>query len=239
MIKEIITDEALLADRCDEVDIRKENELVREITLNLKETLREHKNGIGLAAPQIGYNKRIFVINFNGDLRTFINPIISEATNLTLNREGCLSFPGREFIRPRHAKITVLYQTPLGKTESRQMFGIAACVFQHELDHLDGLTLADVGLEVGKEFDEATEEERDQVLQAYLDSLDLKQKEMEKVIEEDPELKQQASAIKFMEKLQKGEIEVEVEKATEEQNKEINKKINEILEAEKQKKDEE
>ena len=205
-MKEIITDLEKLSDRCDEIDIRKENELMREIILELKDTLRNSK-GVGLAAPQIGYDKRIFVINFNGDLRTFINPIISDANNLTLNREGCLSLPGKEYIRPRHSKITVIYQTPLGKTESRQMFGMAACVFQHELDHLDGLTLADVGLEVGKEFDEATEEERDQLLQAYLDSLDLKQKELDKEIQEDPELKKTADAIKFMEKVQKGEVE--------------------------------
>lgn len=205
MIKEIVTDESLLAERCDEIDIRKDNELMREIILNLKETLREHKTGVGLAAPQIGYNKRIFVINFNGDLRTFINPVISEANNLTLNREGCLSLPGKEYIRPRHSKITVMYQTPLGKIESRQMFGLAAFVFQHELDHLDGLLISDIGLEVDKAFDEATEEERDKVIQAYLDSLDIKQKQLSKEIEEDPELKQQADAIKFMESVQKGE----------------------------------
>ena len=208
MIKEIVTDVEKLSERCEEIDIRKDNELMREIILALKDTLREHKDGVGLAAPQIGYDKRIFVINFNGDLRTFINPIISEANNLTLNREGCLSLPGKEYIRPRHSKITVVYQTPLGKVESRQMFGLAACVFQHELDHLDGLLLSDIGLEVTEEFDNATEEERDELLQAYMDSLDIKKKEIDKEIEEDADLKQTSDAIKFIEKLQKGEVEL-------------------------------
>lgn len=238
MIKEIVTDESLLAERCDEIDIRKDNELMREIILNLKETLREHKKGVGLAAPQIGYNKRIFVINFNGDLRTFINPVISEANNLTLNREGCLSLPSKEYIRPRHSKITVMYQTPLGKIESRQMFGLAAFVFQHELDHLDGLLISDIGLEVDKAFDEASEEERDKVIQAYLDSLDIKQKQLSKEIEEDPELKQQADAIKFMEKVQKGEVEVEVQQATEKQKEEITKNMQDAINKE-QKEEEE
>lgn len=207
-MKEIVTDLEKLSERCEEIDIRKDNELMREIILELKDTLRAHKNGVGLAAPQIGYDKRIFVINFNGDLRTFINPIISEANNLTLNREGCLSLPGKEYIRPRHSKITVVYQTPLGKIESRQMFGLAACVFQHELDHLDGLLLSDIGLEVTEEFDKATEEERDELLQAYLDSLDIKKKEIDKEIEEDADLKQTSDAIKFIEKVQKGEVEL-------------------------------
>lgn len=207
MIKEIITNLDELGYRCDEIDIRKENNEMRQIILDLKDTLRECKNGVGLAAPQIGYDKRIFVINFNGDLRTFINPVIYEAKGLTLNREGCLSLPGKEYIRPRNTEITVMYQTPLGKNESRKLVGLAACVFQHELDHLDGLTLADIGLELDENFDKASEEEKDEVLKAYMDSLDLQQKQVEKEIEEDPELKKQSDAIKFMEKVQKGEIE--------------------------------
>ena len=146
-MKEIIkiTDENnnILNDRAEEIDIRKENALMREIILELKDTLRNHKEGVGLAAPQIGYNKRIFVINFSGDLRSFINPIISEVKGFELSKEGCLSIPGKEFIRPRNNEITVLYQTPLGKIESRKLVGKAAIIFQHEIDHLDGILFVD------------------------------------------------------------------------------------------------
>jgi peptide deformylase len=209
MVKEIITDLEKLSDRCDEIDVRKENQLMRDIILDLKQTLRENPTGVGLAANQIGYDKRIFVINFNGDIRTFINPVISQVKGFTLNRESCLSLPGKSFIRPRHNEIMVIYQTPLGKTESRKIVGLAAYVFQHELDHLDGLTLADIGLEVGEDFDKATEEEKNEVINAYLDSLDIKQKQLEKEIEEDEDLKQASNAIKFMEALQKGEVELD------------------------------
>ena len=209
MVKEIITDLEKLSDRCDEIDVRKENQLMRDIILDLKQTLRENPTGVGLAANQIGYNKRIFVINFNGDLRTFINPIISQVKGFTLNRESCLSLPGKTYIRPRHNEVMVIYQTPLGKTESRKIVGLAAYVFQHELDHLDGLTLADIGLEVGEDFDKATDEERNEVINAYLDSLDIKQKQLEEEIEEDEDLKQTSNAIKFMEALQKGEVELD------------------------------
>lgn len=208
MIKEIITDLNQLSERADEIDVRKENNEMREIILDLKQTLREHKNGVGLAAPQIGYNKRIFVVNFNGDIRSFINPVITQAKGLTINREGCLSLPGKEYLRPRNTEITVIYQTPLGKTESRKIFGMAAFVFQHELDHLDGITLADIGLQLDDNFDKASDEEKNELIKAYMDSLDIKQKDAEKEIEENPQLKQQADAIKFMEALQKGEVEL-------------------------------
>lgn len=200
-------EQGILGERCEEIDIRKENNLQREITVELKDTIRQHKDCVGLAANQIGYNKRIFVINFNGDLRTFINPIISNVKGFTLSRESCMSLPGKQFIRPRNTDITVVYQTPLGKTESRRLVGLAAEVFQHELDHLDGLTLADVGLELEEGFDELSEEDKNKILDMYLDSLDIKKKEVDKEIEENPELKQLSEATKFMEAVQQGKVE--------------------------------
>ena len=215
-MKEIIkiTDENnnILNDRAEEIDIRKENALMREIILELKDTLRNHKEGVGLAAPQIGYNKRIFVINFSGDLRSFINPIISEVKGFELSKEGCLSIPGKEFIRPRNNEITVLYQTPLGKIESRKLVGKAAIVFQHEIDHLDGLLISDIGFEIDENYEKATEDEKAQIIQKYMDSLDIKKKAVEDEIQNDPELKKQDDAIKFMEALQQGQV--QFEKAT-------------------------
>lgn len=207
-MKEIITDVNLLSERCEEVDVRKENELVREITLELKNTLREHKDGVGLAAPQIGYNKRIFVINFNGDYRTFVNPIITQVKGLTLSKEGCLSLPGKQYLRPRHNDIQVIYQTPLGKTESKKLVGLAAEVFQHEIDHLDGLLLSDVGMEIPENFDSLTDDEKTQLIKEYMESLDLKQKEMKEEIKEDKDLKQMSDAIDFMEGVATGKVQL-------------------------------
>ena len=233
-MKEIITTESenkeILSQRCNEVDIKKENELVREITLQLKDTIRNNKNCIGLSANQIGYDKRIFCINFKGDIRTFINPIITNAKGLALSRESCMSLPSKEFIRPRNSTIYVLYQTPLGKTESVRLDKFSAYVFQHELDHLDGLTLKDIGLEIDENYDKASEEERSELLKAYLDSLDIKSKELNKEIEETPELKQMNDAINFMEAVQKGQVKVEQEKFTKEQLDEVKEKAKQIKE---------
>ena len=218
MVKEIITvdnqDEELVAKlntRCDEFNARKDNKIMREIILDLKDTIREN-NLSSLSANQLGYDKRIFVINFNGDLRSFINPIITEPKGFELSRETCSSIPGKTFIRPRHSSVKVLYQTPLSKIESREMIGLAARVFQHELDHIDGLLLTDVGLEIDENFDNASEEEKNEVINYYLDSLDIKRKQLEAEIKEDETLSKMDSAITFMEKLQKGEITIVKEK---------------------------
>lgn len=225
---DIITDEIKLSERADEVDVRKDNKLVREITVALKDTIREH-NLTSLSANQIGYNKRIFVINFNGDLRTFINPVISSVKGIELSRETCPSVPDKTYIRIRHNDITAMYQTPLGKIESNRFLGMAAKIFQHEVDHLDGLLISDIGLEIDDDFDNATEDERQQVINMYLDSLDIKQKEIDKEIEEDQDLKQLSDGIKFMEKVQKGEIELEHIKMTDEQIDKYEKEKKEFL----------
>ena len=77
-MKEIIIDYEKLSTRSDEIDIRKENSTMREIVASLKEVVRA-KQLKGLAAPQIGYNKRIFVINYNlsffilGDMNRYLD----------------------------------------------------------------------------------------------------------------------------------------------------------------------
>ena len=204
----IVTDLEQLSIRADEVDVRKENNDIRNIVVKLKEVIREN-NLTSLAAPQIGIDRRIFVINFNGDMRAFINPIITEVKGFELSRETCSSIPDKTYIRPRHNEITTMYQTPLGKIESKKLLGASARVFQHCIDHLDGLLLSDIGLEIDEMFDKATEEERLEVINMYLDSLDIKQKDIEKEIAEDKDLKEISDAVKFMESVEKGEIRVE------------------------------
>ncbi len=219
---DIVVDVEKLSARADEVDVRKNNQEVRDITVALKNVVRE-KNLLSLSAPQIGFDKRVFVINFNGDVRTFINPMITNVKGFELSRETCTSIPGKTFIRPRHNDIRVMYQTPLGKIESKQCMGAAAKVFQHCIDHLDGLLLSDIGLEIDEMFDNATEEERAEVINMYLDSLDIKQKEVNKEIQADDELKKIAEGIEFMEKVQKGEVQIERVPMTESQIEELKK----------------
>lgn len=208
-VKEIITDIDKLGDWSIEIDPRKEGKLLQEIVLSLKETMREY-NLESLAAPQIGYLKRVFCIKFgNNDFRTFVNPIIENNSAFQLSRETCNSLPGKTFIRPRFGNLTVFYMTPMGKVESRKIVGRSAIVFQHCLDHLDGLLLQDIGLEIDELFDQASEEEREEVIKAYMESLDIKQKELQAEIQEDSELQQIEDAAKFIESVKSGETQID------------------------------
>jgi peptide deformylase len=96
-------------------------------------------NGIGLAAPQCGVSKRIFVMGNETKLYACINPEILNGDDLVMGTEGCLSFPELWLKVKRHDVINVRYQTPLGDTVETTFTGLVARVFQHEKDHLDGI----------------------------------------------------------------------------------------------------
>ena len=102
-----------------------------------------------------------------------------------------------------------MYQKPTGEVETRQFIGMAAVKVQHEIDHLDGMLLTDIGLEIDDDFEKATEEERNEVVEAYLDSLDIKLKALKEEIEADPVLKEMNEGINFMESVAKGETKLE------------------------------
>ena len=209
LVKDIITDELQLSERAVEIDVRTQATEMREIIKALKDTMRE-KGLASLSAPAIGYNRRIFCIDFkDSEIKTFINPIIAQAKGMQLSIEKCVCIPDKEFMRPRKNDLMIIYQRPTGQIENRQIVGMSAIVFQHELDHLDGLLISDVGIEIDEDFHNATEEEQQEVINAYLDALDIKKKEIDTEINTNPELKQLSDGIDFMESVYKGETKIE------------------------------
>lgn len=109
-----------------------------ELAHDLAQTLIQN-NGIGLAAPQIGLPYRAFAMMGEKIIVCFNPKIVDVSTEQLYLEEGCLSFP--EFIlkvkRPK--KIKVRYTEPNGNVETKVFDGMTARVFQHELDHLDGI----------------------------------------------------------------------------------------------------
>lgn len=109
-----------------------------ELIRHLAKTMMEN-NGIGLAAPQVGILKRIFVMGNEQRLFACINPEILESTGEYIDQEGCLSFPNLWLKVRRYEKIKVKYYNALGEEIISEFEGIIGRVFQHERDHLDGV----------------------------------------------------------------------------------------------------
>ena len=97
--------------------------------------------GLGLAAPQVGVQKRLFVYDAGDGPAVLVNPVISESRGEWAYEEGCLSVPGLswEIIRPKEIHLTG-YDLD-GNEVSFEADGLLARLFQHELDHLDGVLL--------------------------------------------------------------------------------------------------
>lgn len=105
----------------------------------------EQNHGVGLAAPQIGWQGRLFVASETGTPNgiIFINPkIIAASVEMELAVEGCLSIPGVRLPISRHKSVTVEYDTLLGR-ETLIATGLLARIIQHEYDHLEGVLISD------------------------------------------------------------------------------------------------
>ena len=101
-----------------------------------------NNHGIGLAAIQVGYPLRMFVMDVNRSFehpQVFINPeIIKKSKESLTDFEGCLSAPGKRGEVKRYIRITLKYQDEKGEEIVKTFYNLAARCIQHEMDHLEG-----------------------------------------------------------------------------------------------------
>jgi peptide deformylase len=138
MIKEIVKDEAILTQKSETVSM----EEAKEIIADLLDTAKAHiDNCAGLAAPQIGVNKRVVVVRSGDSFFPMVNPVVVKKTGKKfLNHEGCLSLDGIRVVE-RYASVLVNYTDGKGKRQTKTFNGTLAIVIQHETDHLNGVLI--------------------------------------------------------------------------------------------------
>jgi len=131
----------VLRKKCQEVtEITDE---IRNLSQDIKETVKQ-KDGLGLAAPQIGELKRIIIVQAVNGAEVFINPKITRKSKGTeIREEGCLSFPGLFLKIKRAGEIEMEFLNLRGEKKEMKAGGLSARIFQHEIDHLDGILLID------------------------------------------------------------------------------------------------
>ncbi len=107
------------------------------------ETMEENE-GVGLAAPQIAVLKRIFVAKWEGEIFAIVNPKIEwRSDEMVKGMEGCLSIPSVQAEVNRHLEIRVKGLDRKGNPIVLETEGWLARIFQHEIDHLDGILIID------------------------------------------------------------------------------------------------
>ena len=132
--------DVFLRHKSQKVDFPLDDKTERLIQWMIKQMYKHH--GVGLAAIQVGYERRIFVMDCTraGESpQIFINPVIVGHSDESLTDfEGCLSAPGKKGEVRRYLRITLNYQDEKGEEQTKTFYNLAARCIQHELDHLDG-----------------------------------------------------------------------------------------------------
>jgi peptide deformylase len=121
---------------------------LRELAATMMEAMYE-EGGVGLAAPQVGIEQKLLVLNPSGDKKdrsgelVLCNPKLTRKKGKEFGEEGCLSFPGIQAEVERWIDITISYQDLDGKAQTMAANGWLARIVQHELDHLEGVVFTD------------------------------------------------------------------------------------------------
>ncbi len=122
--------------------VKEINDDIRRLVEDMLETMHENK-GVGLAAPQIGVNLRVAVIDIGDDPLILINPRIIKGWGKETCDEGCLSFPGLTEKVERAKKVLAEATDLDGSTYEIEAEDLLARAIQHELDHLEGVLFID------------------------------------------------------------------------------------------------
>lgn len=137
MVKDILTypeNKDILTQKSVETTPEESKSLIQD----LKDTLHNSREGVGISAVQIGQLKRICVIHYNNKDIVMINPKITRRRGEIISHEGCLSVPGKYGDFERAQKVWCTYIDENGKEREIAEGGFLSRVIQHELDHLDG-----------------------------------------------------------------------------------------------------
>lgn len=128
-------------------EVKEINARILEMLDDMRETMLEN-NGVGIAAPQVGILKQMFIVEVDDTLIELINPQILETKGKQVDEEGCLSVPG--FIgkveRPQHVKISGLNRK--GETVVYEESDLIARALCHESDHLQGILFIDKAFDI-------------------------------------------------------------------------------------------
>ncbi len=139
-------------------EVTEVNDKIRMMLDDMLETMRA-SNGAGLAAPQVGIFKRMFVAEVDGEIIELINPEILETEGVQTEDEGCLSIPGMIGTVERPAYIKMRGLDRYGQETVYEGTGFLPIVLSHEYDHLDGILYTDKATNI-READHDRDEDR-------------------------------------------------------------------------------
>lgn len=200
-----------LTTRAKEWDVRANQDIATELVQKLEDKLDTNKDLVFTVSQEVGNTERAVDIRFADDTYIFMNPIFQKADRLKLCREFD-RIKEKEFIVPRFSNVEVVFQDCLGAVKATKLEDVAAMVMHQAIDMLDGVYPGDIGLEILPEFDQATPEEQQEVIEVYLSKyLKDMYNELDADLLANDETRDQWNSIKFMAAKSRGEVKTEEE----------------------------
>lgn len=209
-MKRLVKNKAKLSERCFEYNVSQSQEVMKEVSETLLEYFHKHEDVKALTSNQFGYNCRVIGIRFEDGIKFFVNPMFMKQKGLHVVVESNISLPDRKFLVARNTEVEVAFQDLFGFASSIAFENAdpVGDLFQQLIQMLDGVQLDDIGLEVFDDFFEAPEDEQEEVIQLYLDSLKTSAEAINKEIQEDHELAEIQEGIDFLTAAAKGEVQI-------------------------------
>ena len=131
----------MLRNKMETFDFDNNQTNIADLTSEMFEFINDTDSGIGLAAPQVGLDLRLFIMEIENKRYVCVNPeILAYGEEKEINQEGCLSFPNLHIKIKRSSNVTVCYWDENREEQNEELTGLTSRCFQHELDHLNGIT---------------------------------------------------------------------------------------------------
>lgn len=142
-------------------EVKKVDDKIRNLLNDMVDTMRKDE-GIGLAGPQVGVLRRLFVVEVDeGEIYKVINPEILETRGSDIAIEGCLSIPNWRATVERPEWVKMKYLDENGEEKIIEADGLLGKCLQHEYDHLEGILIS------SKFIEEVTEDNMEEIIEKY------------------------------------------------------------------------
>ena len=191
------------------IDVKEDEETLNIIAERLHIALSQHKELPYVTANQVGYDYSAYALRIGDRIEVYANPIMAVDGGMALSKEHEFGLDSDYYVL-RWVKLSVIaYSYEKKLVCERQYDDEAACILQHVLNNLDGISIRDIGLEITPEFEAATPEDQREVLNAYIEELLNLLGKLEEDIAQDSEASKQYEAYKFVKAKAAKEIESE------------------------------
>ena len=195
------------------IDIKNDEDNLEIIVERIRTALKQHEELPYVTANQVGFDSSVYGIRTKDGIEVWANPIMARDGNKMLLVEDKEYGVENPYYIPRWLKINVVaYNCNKKLVCGREYEEEGACIMQHIMNNLDGISIADVGLEITQEFRDAPVEEREEVIKVYIENLEKLMNQLEEDLQSDSETSQMYEAYKFVKARAAGEIEAERQK---------------------------